>query len=46
MDREPCNLCQNATKDGLRVVTTKARVVCWDCVGEAVEYYREALNEE
>jgi len=44
-----CILCEKegrGLKDETVVVTLKMHEVCWPCVSEAVDYYREAMKEE
>jgi len=42
-----CQLCDLVAKRGeLVVVTTKGTEVCWSCVAEAVDLYKDMLKEE
>ncbi len=41
-----CTICGDDKKGCHYVVTLKARLVCWPCVAEAVELYKDMMAEE
>jgi len=40
-----CQLCPEKGKNTVIVVTSNMVEVCWKCVAEAVDYYRDAMKE-
>lgn len=40
-----CTICGEDKKNTHYVVTLKCRLVCWPCVAEAVELYKDAMEE-
>ena len=43
-----CEVCKKEGKelrDEICVVTTKGDEICWPCVADAVDYYKDALKE-
>lgn len=44
MVREPCCICGTQDQYAHIVITNKLQVVCWQCVTDAVEYYKEEMK--
>ena len=41
-----CDICGREDKNMHYVVTLKCQLACWECVAEAVDYYKEAMKED
>ena len=41
-----CDICGREDKSMHYVVTLYFQLVCWECVSEAVDYYKEAMKED
>lgn len=41
-----CIVCGTEDIKTHMVVTLKVQEVCWPCVAEAVDYYKDAMNEQ